>query len=79
MGINRKQDADWKLVRAGVNPHTPGAALQKAARSRQVWSKSVRRQVLNGEWMQRYGTGTIPVSTPPRDWRMAPALSPAAR
>ena len=25
--------------------HTPGAALQKAARNRQVWSKSERRQV----------------------------------
>src|SRR4030066_423201 len=28
--------------------HTPGAALQKAAGSRQVWSKSIRRQGRKG-------------------------------
>jgi hypothetical protein len=39
------------LFRRNVNPQTPGTALQKAARSRQVRSKPERRQVLKGEWI----------------------------
>lgn len=51
MGIHCTGDADRGTFRRGVTPHTPDAARQKAARRRHVCSKSVRRQVLKGEWM----------------------------
>jgi len=42
------EDADRGLF---GEPSHPRADLRKAARSRQVWSKPERRQVLKGEWM----------------------------
>ena len=49
MGIHGTEDAGQRLIRGGVEPsHPRGAALRKAARSRHVWSKSVKRQVRKG-------------------------------
>jgi len=63
VGIHGTEDAGQRLIRGGVEPsHPRGAALRKAARSRYVWSKSVKRQVRKGgmDAAARHGKYFIP-------------------